>query len=199
MYIPTNVNVATNQREKFKKALEEKGPISIKLNAIDQHNNGNPPCLLLLTTSQKSKLERAKIVGKPYVTIRLSKRQVHANVSHKGGFLGLLAGLAAKALPVLAKGVATGLVSGAVRRVVSSKKKNSDGDGLYLHKSGHCVKIDPVKGNGLYLTPHHRLSTPHGDGDGLYLKRGSTIQDGSGLIFGANSPFKNIPILNLLL
>ncbi|MCH2421445.1 MAG: hypothetical protein MK215_05870 [Candidatus Poseidoniia archaeon] len=72
----------------------------------------------------------------------------------------------------------------------------ADGDGLYLHKSGHCVKVEPIKGNGLYLTPHRRLGR---GGDGLYLKRGSTIQDGSGLLLGPNSPFKNIPILNLLL
>ena len=71
------------------------------------------------------------------------------------------------------------------------------GSGLYLHKSGHCAKIDPVQGNGLYLTPYRRLPGVHGDG--FYLKRGSTIQDGSGLILGPNSPFKNIPILNLLL
>ena len=32
------------------------------------------------------------------------------------------------------------------------------GNGLYLHKSGHCVKLEPVKGNGLYLTPHSRLT-----------------------------------------
>ena len=57
--------------------------------------------------------------------------------------------------------------------------------------------IEPVQGNGLYLTPHNRLSGVHGDG--LYLKRGPTIQDGSGLILGPDSPFKNVPILNLLL
>ena len=112
---------------------------------------------------------------------------MHANVKHQGGFLGMLAGLAAKALPPLLKGLATGLV---VDRATAAA-----GDGLYLHKSGNCVKVEPVKGNGLYLTPHRRLV----GGDGLYLKRGSTIRDGSGLIFGPNSPFKNIPILNLLL
>ena len=99
----------------------------------------------------------------------------------------MLVELAAIALPSILGGLATGLVSGAVIRAVS-------GDGLYLHKLEHCVKLDPVRGNGLYLTPHSGLA-----GDGLYLKRGSTIQNGSGLILGPNSPFKNIPILNLLL
>ena len=61
----------------------------------------------------------------------------------------MLAGLAAKALPSIVGGLATGLVSGAVKRMI--------GDGLYLHKLGHCVKIDPVGENGLYLTPHKTL------------------------------------------
>ena len=114
------------------------------------------------------------------------------NVKHQGGFLGMLAGLAAKALPHLLKGLASGLASSAIKKVVG-------GDGLYLHKSGHCVKVEPVKGNGLYLTPHRGGSLDGVHGDGLYLKRGSTIHDGSGLILGPNSPFKNLPILNLLL
>ena len=71
------------------------------------------------------------------------------------------------------------------------------GEDLYLQMLGHCVKIDPVRGNGLYLIPHKKLRGIAGDG--LYLKRCSTIQDGSGLLLGKNSPFKNIPILNLLL
>ena len=104
----------------------------------------------------------------------------------------MLSGLAAKALPRLLKGFTSGLVSGAVTKAIGR-------DGLYLDKSGHCVKIDPVKGNGLYLAPHRGGSLPGVHGDGLYLKRGSTIQDGSGLILGRNRPFKNIPILNLLL
>ena len=61
---------------------------------------------------------------------------------------------------------------------------------LYFHNLEHCIKIDPVRGNGLYLTPHERIFGVHGDE--LYLKHGSTIQDVSGLILGPNSPFKNI-------
>lgn len=191
MYTPVKVNVFTDQHDKLKSAIAQQKAVSIKLNIQDvggqqqqqQHT-------LLLTRGQIAKIERSKLIGKRQVTIHFSKRQVQANVQHQGGFLGILAGLAAKVLPTILKGVATGLVSGAVAKAVS-------GDGLYLHKSGHCVKIEPVKGNGLYLTPHRSLVGVQGDG--LYLKRGSTIRDGSGLILGANSPFKNIPILNLLL
>ena len=55
----------------------------------------------------------------------------------------------------------------------------TDGKGLYL---------DPVNGSGLRLF-----------GDGLYLKQGNKVMDGKGLILGPNSPFRNIPILGMLL
>ena len=54
------------------------------------------------------------------------------------------------------------------------------GNGLYLHKSGHCVKLERVEGNGLYLTPHSRLGGV--SDDGLYLKCGTSIYDGRGLL-----------------
>ena len=188
MYTPVKVNVFTDQHDKLKNAIAHQKAASIKLNLEDDSDGHNT---LLMTRGQIAKIERSKHIGKRQVTIHFSKRQVQANVQHHGGFLGMLAGLAARALPSLLGGLATGLVSGAVKHAVG-------GDGLYLHKSGHCIKVEPVKGNGLYLTPHARLAdVPHGDG--LYLKRGSTIQHGSGLILGPNSPFKNIPILNLLL
>ena len=74
---------------------------------------------------------------------------------------------------------------------------NTKENGLYLHKSGNCVKVKTVEGNGLYLTPHSRLAGV--SGDGLYLKRGSSIYDGRGLLLGPQSPFKNIPILKWIL
>ena len=184
-----NVNVFTDQHDKLQSAITHQRPVSVKLNIQDV---GGEHHTLLLTVSQIEKIKRSKLIGKRQVTIRFSKRQLQANVRHQGGFLGVLSGLAAKALPTLLSGLASGLVSGAVKRVVAK------GDGLYLNKSGHCVKVEPVKGNGLYLTPH-RGGLPGLHGDGLYLKRGSTIQEGSGLISGPNNPFKNIPISNLLL
>ena len=193
-YTAVKVAVAQDQLEKLKTFLTQhlqKKPLSIK---IDLKNNGSDgDHTLLLTNSQIAKLDRARTMGRRSTkTIRLSTRQVKANMKHQGGFLGLLAGLAAKVLPALAKGLATGLVSGAVSRVVKGS-----GDGLYLIRSGHCIKVDPVKGNGLYL---HPSPSSHGlHGDGLYLKRGDTIHNGEGLILGKNSPFKNIPILGWIL
>ena len=202
MYTPIKVDVSTDQHEKIKSALNKQKSISIK---VGIHGNGNH--VLLLTGSQIDRMERARFIGKPTVRIHMSKKQVRANVEHSGGFLGMLASVAVKILPTLLGGLATGVLSGAVSKAVGgnglylhpSGRRRSSGDGLYLHKSGHCVKVQPdVKGRGLRLTPS-RTSLAGVHGDGLYLKRGSQVYDGQGLIFGRNSPFKNIPILNLLL
>jgi hypothetical protein len=67
---------------------------------------------------------------------------------------------------------------------------------VYLHNNGHCYMVQTTKsGKGLHLSPH----PPIGVGNGLYLKAGSTLYDGHGLLLGPNSPFKSIPILGLLL
>ena len=59
--------------------------------------------------------------------MRISKKQLQANATHKGGFLSLLAGLAAKVLPTVAKGVAASLATNAIKRIVlpsdDSKKR----------------------------------------------------------------------------
>ena len=184
MYTSTKVTVFDDQHDKLKNAIAHQKHISIKLDV--DHSGGEHT--LLLTRIQIAKIGRSRLIGKRKVTIHLSKRQVKANLQHQGGFVGMLAGLDAKTLPSILGGLATGLVSSAVKLIV-------DGNGLYLHKLGHCVKIDPVRENGLYFTPHKKNFWS----DGLYLKHGSTIQDGSGLILGPNSHFKNIRILNLLL
>ena len=66
-----------------------------------------------------------------------------SNVQHRGGFLGMLAGLAAKEIPTLLGGLACGLVSGAVEKAVG-------GRGLYLHHRDDavvtgCTSINPAK------------------------------------------------------
>ena len=157
MYTPVQASVGNT--EKLNDAIANGKGSSVRLNLDGAGHT------LLLTRGQIAKIERAKLIGKHKLSIRMSRKQVLANVQYEGGFLGMLAGLAAKALPSILGGLTTGLVSGAVEKAV--------GSGLYLHKSGHCVKIEPVKGNGLYLTPHRRWP---GVGDGLYLKRGSNVQ-----------------------
>ena len=202
MYTATKVDVPTSQHQKLKKAISNRGGVTIN---VGMHGNGNH--LLLLTDSQIERMERAKLMGKPTVKIHMSKKQVQTNVAHSGGFLGMLASLAARVLPTLLGGLATGVLSGAVSKAVGghglrlhpsgASQQWRYGDGLYLHKSGHCVKIEPTKGKGLRLSPSRVSALPIGDG--LYWKQGSQVHDGRGLLFGRNSPFKNIPILNLLL
>ena len=190
MYTPIKVNISGNQNEKLKVAIKRKKAVSIR---IKTSNNGEH--MILLTTSQKHRLERARLIGKPDVVIKLSTKQIKANLKHEGGFLSMLAGLAARALPTLLGGLATGLISGGIEKAIGGS--GLSGNGLYLHKSGHCVKIRPIKGKGLELVPRRR---PTGIfGDGLFLKHGSRIYDGRGLLLGKNSPFKNIPIIGLLL
>ena len=53
---------------------------------------------------------------------------------------------------------------------------------------GKRVLLEPVSGNEFTKL-----------GNGLYLKDGGQMYEGSGLLLGENSPFKNIPILGMLL
>ena len=129
MYTPRKVNVALDQHEKLKNAINNHKAVSIKLVL-----NGGGDHSLLLTHEQIARIERARIIGKQKLSIHLSTKQVKANVQHSGGFLGMLAGLAAKALPVLLGGLTTGLISGGIEKAIG-------GNGLYLHKSGHCIKV----------------------------------------------------------
>ena len=61
--------------------------------------------------------------------------------------------------------------------------------------------MEPVEGNGLYLSPHPHLNgtyenNKYADQDGLLVRdKDGKIYDGNGLLLGAKSPFKNIPIL----
>ena len=75
----------------------------------------------------------------------------------------------------------------------------NDGDGLkmYLQRDGHCFNIHH-KGNGIHFTLRPHLTGTQGR-DGLFVRVGSSLYDGEGLLLGPKSPFRNIPILNLLL
>ena len=112
-------------------------------------------------------------------------------MQHDGDFLPILAGLLTKALPIVLGGIASGLISGNIEKAIK-------GDGFFLHKNSNWYKLSPTaKGNDLYLSPRPRFAGSYGNG--LFVKRGNQICDGSGLLLGPNSPFKHIPLLNLLL
>ena len=101
--------------------------------------------------------------------------------------------LVACALPIIMTGLTTGLLSGGISKAISGKGL---GDGLYLHKNSKCYHVQKTEGDGLFLSPS--FSIPNRD-DGLFLKQGKNVIDGSGLILGKNSPFRNIPVLGWLL
>ena len=191
LYTPIKVDIPEKVHEKLKLAIRrDNGAVSIKINL----QNANGEQTLLLTRGQIGKIERARLIGKKSLSIRLSRRQVRMNLKHEGGFLGMLIAAlaaalpsilsaAASAAPALIAGVATGALTGAIEKAIS-------GNGFYLHKNGQCAKVQVVKGGGLYLSHHH-----HAEGDGLYLRHNHNIY-GQGLI----GSFKDeVPLLGLLL
>lgn len=190
LYKEHEVLISSKQKKKLERALKAKKPtLSIKLKKIK--NNGGKGDILLLTKRQIVRIEKAKAKNRD-VTIQMSKRQLRANTTFTGGFLGMLAGLAARALPSLLTGLASGLISGAVEKAIS-------GNGVYIKKGEHCYRADPVEGNGLFLSRQPRRTLPVSLGDGLFVRHGRDVHDGKGLIFGHNSPFKDIPILGWIL
>ena len=182
MYKPTRIDIPEKVREKLKNYVIKDKPFSIKVNLEKEGDD-----TLLLTRAQIAKIERSRLVGKKSVSVRLSRKQIRENIKHEGGFLATLAGLAARALPTILGGLASGLLSGAMEKAV-------DGDGLFVYKNKQSARIQPVKGGGLFLTP---FPQPHGHG--VYIRHGNEVYNGEGLLLGPNSPFKDIPLLNLLL
>ena len=186
MYSPVRVHIPKILHEKLKSmvALDKNMSVKISLEEGDD--------LLLLTPGQIIIMDNAKKAGKKSVIFRFSRKQVRANVKHEGGFLSMLMSMAAKVLPTLLTGLASGVIGGLAEKAISK------GSGLYLGKRGRGVsRIHLTKGGGLYLSPiFHPEDEYH---DGLYVKHDDKTYKGSGLILGKNSPFRNIPILGWLL
>ena len=57
-------------------------------------------------------------MGKKSISFCFSRKQVRANVQHEGGFLSALMAMAAKALPTLLTGLASGVIGGLVVLVI---------------------------------------------------------------------------------
>jgi len=114
-YTNVSVNISENQQQKLKHAIDTKIPASISLDYADLCGSD----VLALTNSQVKRMTKAYLDGKA-ITIKMSKRQVVNNMKINGGFLGFLAGLAAKALPFLAKTVLPTLATGALSGVGSA-------------------------------------------------------------------------------
>ena len=192
-YINVKVKISEWQKEKLQHALKVNcSTISIRLNHEDLKGND----IKAVTKSQAKKMTKAHEIGKG-ITIRMGSRQLKHNTKIEGGFLGLLAGLAARALPMLAKTVLPALGVGALSGLASSGVQKAMGSGLYLKKGGMVSQVE-ADGKGLYLKPYKGKALK-GYGEGLYLKQGGKFYDGKGLLLGPNSPFANIPILGAIL
>ena len=102
---------------------------------------------------------------------------------------GLIPFLTGTVLPALGAGALSGLVSTGVQKLIRTE--------LYLKKGSDVCRIE-TDGEGLYLGPASGKGFET-VGNGLYLVKQGGLNDGRGLILGHNSPFKNIPILGMIL
>ena len=174
-YVNVKVNISEGQKQKLQSAIQVGGPVSIRLG----HEDLNGGDVLALTNSQVNKIAKAYEGGKG-ITIKMSKSQLAHNKKVEGGFLGMLASLAARALPMLAKTVLPALGVGALTGLASSGVQKVMGQGLYLKKGGCVCQVETDK-KGLYLSPASGSGFSK-VGDGLYLRRGGQLYDGKGLL-----------------
>lgn len=196
-YVNVKVNISEGQKEKIKQAIQSGGAVSIRLS----HGDLSGEHVLALTQAQINKMAKAYQSGTG-MTIKMSKTQIEHNAKVEGGFIGAILPFLATAgrfllsnvLPSLATGLLSGVGSAAGSKVVD---KISGSGVIYLKKNGMGCKLIPA-GEGMYLRPWRQGSSV---GEGLYMKNGQGMymRTGSGLLLGENSPFKNIPILGMIL
>ena len=100
-YVNVKVNISEGQKEKLQHAIKAScSAVSFHLGHKDLKGND----ILAVTNSKAKKLAKAHEDSKG-ITIRMTSKQLKHNTKIEGGFLGLLAGLATKALPMIAKTV----------------------------------------------------------------------------------------------
>ena len=192
-YVNVKVNISEGQKGKLQCTIKAGcSEVSIHLGHKDLEGND----ILAATNSQAKKLAKVRENGKG-ITIRMTSDQLKHNKKIEGGFIGLLAGLTARALPMLAKTVLPALGIGALSGLASSGVQKAMGSSLYLKKGG-CVCQVETDGHGLYLKPYKGKGL-QSYGDGLYLKQEGKLSNGKGLLHVDNSPFANIPILGAIL
>ena len=98
-YVNVKVNISEGQKEKLQHAIKAGcSAVSIRLGHEDLQGND----ILKITNSQAKKMTKAHENSKG-ITIRMTSKQLKHSSKIEGGFLGLLAGLAARALPMIAK------------------------------------------------------------------------------------------------
>ena len=159
MFQQHKVKISEVQKRKLQKAVRggggKKAPVALILRLKKNELDGDD--VFLFTKKQLQRLNKAKHT-KRGISIKMRLHQVKANMRVEGGFLGLLAGLAARFLHTLLSKVASALLGGLATGLVSSGvEKAIGGHGRFLHKKHKCYKVEPVEGDGLYLSPHPHL------------------------------------------
>ena len=182
-YKSVNVNLSENQINKLRQAINANcAATSIKLGYDDLDGDHT----IFITNGQYNKLQNARDRGKG-LTIRMSSKQLKHNTKTQGGFLGALlpmlgtvARVAGPALMGVAKKVLPHLATGALSGLASTGVSKLFGDGLYLKKGGMVANVE-TDGQGVYLRPYKGKGLGS-RGNGLYLKQGENIYDGSGIL-----------------
>ena len=182
-YKSVNVNLSENQINKLRQAINANcAATSIKLGYDDLDGDHT----IFITNGQYNKLQNARDRGKG-LTIRMSSKQLKHNTKTQGGFLGALlpmlgtvARVAGPALMGVAKKVLPHLATGALSGLASTGVSKLFGDGLYLKKGGMVANVE-TDGQGVYLRPYKGKGLGS-RGNGLYLKQGKNIYDGSGIL-----------------
>ena len=142
-YVNVKLNISEGQKEKLQHAIKAScSAVSIRLGHEDLKGND----IIAITRSQAKKLAKAHENGKG-ITIKMSSSQLKYNKKIEGGFLGLLAGLATRALPMIVKTVLLALGVGAFSGLASSGVQKAMGSGLYLKKGGLVSQVE-TDGNG---------------------------------------------------
>ena len=137
-YVNVKVNISEGQKEKLQHATKAScSATSIRLGHKDLQGND----IIAVTNSQAKKLAKAHENGKG-ITIRMTSKQLKHNTKIEGGFLSLLAGLAARALPMIAKTVLPALGVGALSGLASSGVQKAMGSGFYLKKGGLVSQVE---------------------------------------------------------
>ena len=92
-YVNVKVNISEGQKEKLQHAIKASClATSIRLGHKDLKGND----IIAVTNSQAKMLAKAHENGRG-ITIKMTSKQLKHNTKIEGGFLGLLAGLAARA------------------------------------------------------------------------------------------------------
>ena len=123
----------------------------------------------------------------------MSKTQLAHNMKIVGEFLPALAGsipfLTGTILPALGVGALSGLASTGVQKLIGNGLNPKKGSGVCrIQTDWEGLYLGPTSGKGFEIV-----------GNDLYLMKQGGMYDGRGLILGPNSPFKNIPILGMIL